>query len=93
MNAAAPESLPERSEAELLQRQRRGLLRVRLAAEYRNLVREQGLAAAYQDTDVVVAANAEFTDQASLHLGLGPTDPPIRLRDPQLDGEIGRAHV
>ena len=91
MNRAAPESLPERGEAELLQRQRQGRLRVRLAADYRRLVREQGLAAAYHDTDVVVAANAEFTDQASLHLGLGPTDPPIRLRDPQLDGVPAQA--
>lgn len=86
MTANAPETLPERSEAELLQRQRQGHLRVRTAADYRLLVREQGLAAAYDVTDVVVAANAEFTDQASLHLSLGPTDPPIRLRDPQLDG-------
>jgi uncharacterized protein (DUF39 family) len=91
VNRAAPESLPERGEAELLQRQRQGRLRVRLAADYRRLVREQGLAAAYHDTDVVVAANAEFTDQASLHLGLGPTDPPIRLRDPQLDGVPAQA--
>lgn len=78
--------LPERSESELRQRQRQGRLRVRPAADYRRLVREQGLAAAYHQTDVVVAANAEFTDQASLHLSLGPTDPPIRLRDPLLDG-------
>lgn len=91
MNAAAPESLPQRSEVELLQRQRQGRLRVRTAADYRGLVREHGLTAAYHDTDVVVAANAEFTDQASLHLGLGPTDPPIRLRDPQLDGVPAQA--
>lgn len=79
-------SLPARSEEELRLRQRQGRLRVRLAAAYRQLVEQQGLAAAYDQTDVVVAANAEFTDQASLHLSLGPTDPPIRLRDPQLDG-------
>ncbi|MEB3271091.1 MAG: homocysteine biosynthesis protein [Synechococcus sp.] len=86
MNGTASEALPERSEAELRRRQARGRLRVRLAADYRQLVREQGLAAAYAETDVVVAANAEFTDQASLHLSLGPTDPPIRLRDPLLEG-------
>ena len=80
------ERLPTRSEAELQQRQRSGQLRVRLAADYRQLVRQQGLSQAYDQTDVVVAANAEFTDQASLHLSLGTTDPPIRLRDPQLDG-------
>ncbi|MFM7086586.1 MAG: homocysteine biosynthesis protein [Cyanobium sp.] len=79
-------SLPVRSEETLRQRQQQGRLRVRLAADYRRLVQEQGLAAAYEQTDVVVAANAEFSDQASLHLGLGPVDPPIRLRDPQLDG-------
>ena len=70
MTDTAVETLPERSEAELLQRQRQGLLQVRTAADYRRLVREQGLAAAYHNTDVVVAANAEFTDQASLHLSL-----------------------
>jgi uncharacterized protein (DUF39 family) len=56
------------------------------AAGFRQLVGEQGLAEAYRATDVVVAANAEFTDQGTLLLQLGPTDPPIRLRDPQLDG-------
>ncbi|MFM7312288.1 MAG: homocysteine biosynthesis protein [Cyanobium sp.] len=91
MKGFRPDSLPLRSEAELWERQRSGRLRVRVAADYRRLVREAGLAAAYDDTDVVVAASAEFTDQASLHLGLGPTDPPIRLRDPQLDGVTAQA--
>ncbi|MEI8251406.1 MAG: homocysteine biosynthesis protein [Synechococcus sp. ELA057] len=86
MKGESPQELPPRSEAELLERQRRGGLRVRTAAAYRELVRAHGLSAAYGDTDVVVAANAEFTDQASLHLSLGPTDPPIRLREPHLDG-------
>lgn len=81
-----PTDLPERSEGELRQRQSRGQLRVCTAAAYRRLVKEVGLSEAYGRTDVVVAANAEFTDQASLHLGLGPVDPPIRLRDPQLGG-------
>jgi len=79
-------ALPSRSEEELRQRQRQGRLRVRIAAEFRQLAATAGLAQAYADTDVVVAANAEFTDQGTLHLGLGPTDPPIRLRDPQLGG-------
>jgi uncharacterized protein (DUF39 family) len=83
---ASSGKLPERSEAELRERQRKGQLRVRAAADFRRLVREAGLAEAYAATDVVVAANAEFTDQASLHLGLGPADPPIRLREPQLGG-------
>ncbi|MFN5220807.1 MAG: homocysteine biosynthesis protein, partial [Cyanobacteriota bacterium] len=83
---APARALPSRSEEELRQRQRQGRLRVRVAAEFRQLVAAAGLAEAYADTDVVVAGNAEFTDQGTLHLGLGPTDPPIRLRDPQLGG-------
>lgn len=75
-----------RSEEELRERQRRGQLRVRVAAAFRRLVAEVGLAEAYGATDVVVAADAGFTDQASLLLHLGPTDPPIRLREPQLAG-------
>jgi len=78
--------LPPRSEQELRERQRRGQLRVRVAAAFRRLVAEVGLAEAYAATDVVVAADAGFTDQASLLLHLGPTDPPIRLREPQLAG-------
>lgn len=78
--------LPRRSEAELQHRQAEGLLRVCLAAEFRRRVQEVGLAEAYDQTDVVVAATAEFTSHVSLHLALGPTDPPIRLRDPQLAG-------
>lgn len=91
--AAAPrpgsggeQALAPRSAEALVERQRRGELQVRLAADYRALVAEAGLAEAYRSTDVVVAADAGFTDQASLLLHLGPTDPPIRLRDPQLDG-------
>ncbi len=81
----------ERSETDLRRRQQRGELRVRTAADFRRLVREHGLNAAYDTTDVVVAADAGFTDQASLHLSLGPTDPPIRLREVQLDGVQGLA--
>lgn len=71
---------PARSEADLLERQRQGDLQVRSAAAYRALVAAHGLVEAYRHTDVVVAANAEFTDQASLLLHLGPSDPPIRVR-------------
>lgn len=78
--------LPRRTEAELQRRQVEGLLRVSLAAAFRRLVHKVGLAEAYAQTDVVVASTAEFTSHSSLHLGLGPTDPPIRLRDPQLAG-------
>jgi len=78
--------LPPRSIEELQERQRRGRLRVRAAAAFRALVAAEGLADAYGATDVVVAADAPFSDQASLVLNLGPTDPPIRLREPQLGG-------
>ncbi|MFO0016424.1 MAG: homocysteine biosynthesis protein [Synechococcaceae cyanobacterium] len=81
-----PPRLPSRSETELRRRQRRGQLRVRTAAAFRQLVASAGLAEAYAATEVVVAANAEFSDLASLHLSLGPSDPPIRLRDAELDG-------
>ena len=79
-------SLPSRSESHFQQKQAQGQLQVRTAADYRRLVEEAGLAEAYARTDVVVAADAGFTDQASLHLSLGATDPPIRLRDAQLAG-------
>ena len=86
-------SLPIRTEAQLRQRQERGQLTVRAAAEFRELVEKAGLEEAYALTDVVVAADACFTDQASLHLSLGPTDPPIRLRSAQLDGvSVGCGH-
>lgn len=81
-----PSMLPQRELGELLERQRCGDLRVRAAAAFRALVAERGLAEAYEATDVVVAAEATFTDQASLVLNLGPTDPPIRLREPQIAG-------
>ena len=79
-------SLPSRTESHFLQKQARGQLQVRTAAAFRSLVQEAGLAEAYALTDVVVAADAGFTDQASLHVSLGATDPPIRLRDAQLAG-------
>ncbi|MEX1316616.1 MAG: homocysteine biosynthesis protein [Synechococcaceae cyanobacterium] len=86
----AGDALP-RGETELRERQRRGELQVRSAADFRALVREAGLRRAFASTDVVVAADAGFTDQASLHLSLGPADPPIRLREAQLEGVQGLA--
>ena len=80
---AAPGPSP-RSLSHLLRLQERGELQVRTAAHYRQLVEQVGLAEAYAATHVVVAAEALFTDQASLQLSLGPTDPPIRLRDLRL---------
>ena len=82
----AQKSPPPRSEAQLRRRQSRGELRVCTAAVFRERVAQAGLEAAYADTDVVVAADAGFTDQASLLLTLGPTDPPMRLRDALLAG-------
>lgn len=83
-------SLAPRSEAELQQRQRSGTLRVLAAADFRALVAAGGLEAAYAATDVVVAANAEFTDQATLQLSLGPVDPPLRIRGARLDGVLAQ---
>jgi uncharacterized protein (DUF39 family) len=80
-----------RSEALLVERQRQGRLRVRSATDFRALVREDGLDRAYGATDVVVAADAGFSDQASLQLSLGPSDPPIRLRQAGLGGVAGLA--
>jgi L-aspartate semialdehyde sulfurtransferase len=91
MSGPRRQALPPRSSLALRQRQERGELRVRTAAAYRQLVQQQGLAQAYADTDVVVAADAGFSDQASLQLSLGPSDPPIRLRDLQLGGVTGLA--
>ncbi len=93
MSQPAPRDalLPRRDASELAARQRDGRLRVRLAADWRALVAELGLADAYAATDVVVAADAGFTDQGSLHLHLGPTDPPIRLREPSLGGIAAQA--
>jgi len=84
--ALASSPLPPRDPATLQARQAAGELRVCSVASFRQHVEAAGLAAAYAATDVLVAANAEFSDQASLHLSLGPTEPPIRLRDPHLDG-------
>ena len=85
------DAAPRRSEASLEERQRAGDLRVCTTAAFRERVQAVGLAQAHAETDVVVAGQAEFCDQGSLHLGLGPTDPPIRLRDPQLDGIAAQA--
>ncbi|MCT0214152.1 MULTISPECIES: homocysteine biosynthesis protein [unclassified Synechococcus] len=84
-------TLEPRSESELQQRQRSGDLRVCSGPVFRALVAAEGLAAAYAATDVVVAANAEFTDQATLQLNLGPVDPPMRMRQVQLDQVAGLA--
>ena len=87
--SSSPAQFPSRTEAELLQLQRSGDLQVRSGAEFRCLVRDQGLAEAYRQTHVLVAGNAGFSDQASLVLHLGPTDPPMRVRRFRLGGAEG----
>lgn len=82
----APDPSAGRSVASLRQRQLAGELRVLSAAAFRDLVAAVGLEPAYQQTDVVAAADAVLTDQGALVLNLGPCDPPIRLREVQLGG-------
>lgn len=76
----------ERSGRSLRALQRAGDLQVRTAAEFRLLAAQQGLEQAFAGTHVVAAADAGFTDQFALHLGLGPSDPPIRFQQARLDG-------
>jgi L-aspartate semialdehyde sulfurtransferase len=83
---SASEAWPQRSLAELQQRQASGALKVATASAYRQLVGARGLEHAFRHTDVVVAAEAHFTDQGALLLALGPSEPPIRLRELQLAG-------
>ena len=78
--SSSPGNLPNRSETELQQWQREGRLKVRSATGFRDLAEERGLETAYQTTHVVVASDAELTQQATLVLHLGPSDPPIRVR-------------
>jgi len=78
--SSSPGTIPNRSETELQQWQREGQLQVRSATAFRALAEEQGLEQAYRETHVVVASDAELTQQASLVLHLGPSDPPIRVR-------------
>ena len=75
-----------RSCAELLQRQEQGTLRVCSALEFRSRAEAVGLEQAYADTDVVAAGSCGFTDQGQLWLSLGPSDPPLRLRQARLGG-------
>ena len=78
-----------RTEVDLQERQRQGTLRVCTVAAFQQQVAAAGITAAFEATDVVVAANAEFHDQASLVLQLGPSDPPIRIRRFRLGGAEG----
>ena len=80
---------PNRSEADLQQLQGRGDLEVRSAADFRELVRSKGLEQAFGSTHVVVASEACLTQQATLILHLGPSDPPIRVRQFRLGSAEG----
>ncbi|MFZ9173496.1 homocysteine biosynthesis protein [Vulcanococcus sp.] len=71
---------PNRSEFDLQQLQGQGDLQVRTAAEFRELAGSHGLEHAFEHTHVVVASEACLTQQATLILHLGPSDPPIRIR-------------
>lgn len=83
---SAPKDGAHRSEERLRALQQAGDLQVRTAAEFRALAAAQGLEQAFASTHVVAAADAGFTDQFSLHLSLGPSDPPIRLQRARVDG-------
>ncbi len=63
-----------------------GDLLVRTANDFRALAAREGLEQAFATTHVVAAADAGFTDQFSIHLALGPSDPPIRFQTARLDG-------
>ena len=80
---------PNRSEAELHQLQRSGDLQVLSAADFRERVRSKGLEEAFGSTHVVVASEACLTHQATLILHLGPSDPPIRVRQFRLGSAEG----
>ncbi|MEN9387632.1 MAG: hypothetical protein RLZZ255_608, partial [Cyanobacteriota bacterium] len=73
--SAARGSAPTRSEPELIALQQRGDLKACTAEEFRARVAKLGLEQAFRQTHVVVASEAGFTNQASLVLHLGPSDP------------------
>ena len=91
--SAARRSAPARTEQSLLDLQRRGDLQVCSASQFRQRVAELGLEQAFAQTHVVAAGDASFTDQASLVLHLGPSDPPMRIGRCRLgDVEAGGGH-
>lgn len=75
-----------RTPQQLREKQRDGSLRVCTALEFRARVEATDLASAYAATDVLAAASCEFTDQGMVWISLGPSDPPLRLRQAQLGG-------
>ncbi len=80
---------PTRSESDLQQLQRSGDLQVRTAADFRELVGAEGIDQAFLRTHAVVASEACLTQQGTLVLHLGPSDPPIRVRQFRLGAAEG----
>ena len=91
--SAARRSASARTEHDLQALQRRGDLEVCSATRFRQRVAELGLEQAFTQTHVVTAGDAGFTDQASLVLHLGPSDPPMRIGRCRLGAvEAGGGH-
>ncbi len=77
---------------QLQQRQAAGDLRVRTSAQFRADVAMVGLQRAFAGTDVLAAGGCSISTQASLAIGLGPCDPPIRIRRAELAGVRLQCH-
>ena len=69
---------------QLQQRQAAGDLRVRTSGQFRADVALLGLEKAFARTEVVAAGGCSISTQASLTIGLGPCDPPIRIQRAEL---------
>ncbi len=77
---------------QLQQRQAAGDLRVRTSTQFRADVAMVGLQRAFAGTDVLAAGGCSISTQASLAIGLGPCDPPIRIRRAELAGVRLQCH-
>ena len=77
---------------QLRHRQAAGDLQVRTSAEFRAEVAAVGLQKAFAKTDVLAAGGCSVSTQASLTIGLGPCDPPIRIQRAELAGVRLQCH-
>ncbi|MXW40338.1 MAG: hypothetical protein F4Z75_04155 [Synechococcus sp. SB0668_bin_15] len=77
---------------QLQRRQAAGELRVRTSAEFRADVATVGLQKAFSRTDVLAAGGCSVSTQASLNIGPGPCDPPIRIQRAELGGVRLQCH-
>jgi len=77
---------------QLQHRQAAGDLRVRTSAQFRADVATMGLQKAFAGTDVLAAGGCSVSTQASLAIGLGPCDPPIRIQRAELAGVHLQCH-